>query len=209
MGNAFAFAARLLSALPWLTVDPPTRTDARRSVAWFPLVGALIGLLTACAWNLAWRFWGATPLISAAVALAVGAALMAGRPLAGLARASDGLAAHGAGGDRSRAFAVMRDPRRGSAGLVMLGAGIALHLAFLSALTPSVSWGALVLAGAAGRWATAFGLTAFPLASASAGEGEAVYGLSDAGPQEFLLATVLVIAMAALLPVRGLRSVSA
>ncbi len=210
MGNAFAFAARLLSALPPLNPEPPTRAEARGSVAWFPLVGALLGLLTACAWNLASRLWSGTPLVAAAAALAAGAALSGGRPWAGLARAGDGLAAHGdGGGDRSRAFAVMRDPRRGAGGIVTLAVGVALQLAFLSALAPASSWGTLVLAGAAGRWAAAFGLTAFPLASASVGDGEAAYGLTDAGSQEFLTATVLVIVCAAALPVRGILALVA
>jgi adenosylcobinamide-GDP ribazoletransferase len=204
MGNAFAFAARLLSVLPPLSPGPPTRAEARRSVALFPVVGALLGLLTACAWNLAARLWAGTPLVAAAAALAAGAALSGGRPFAGLARAGDGLAAHGSGGDRSRAFAVMGDPRRGAGGMVAVAVAVALQLACLTALTPATSWGVLVLAGALGRWAAAFGLTAFPPASASAGEGEAGYGLTDAGPQEFLVATVLVIVCAALLPVRGL-----
>ena len=204
MGNAFAFAARLLSGLPPLTLDSPSRAEARRAVALFPLVGALIGLLTAWAWNLAVRLWPGEPLIHGAVALAVGAALSAGRPIGGLARAVDGLAAHGAGGDRSRAFAVMRDPRRGTTGLVALAVLVPLHLAFLSALPPPLAWGGLVLAGALGRWATAFGLAAFPLASASSGDPEASHGLADAGPNEFLIATVLLIVCAVVLPTRGL-----
>ena len=204
MGNAFAFAARLLSALPPLTLGSPTRAEARRAVALFPLVGALLGMMTACIWNLAARLWSDQPLIAAAAALAAGTALTAGRPLGAVARAADGLAAHGAGGDRARAFAVMRDPRRGTAGLVALVLTAGVSLALLSALTPSLSWGGLILVSALGRWATAFGLTAFPLASASVSDSEAGYGLLDAGPQEFLIATVLAIACAAVLPVRGL-----
>ncbi|MBV9850155.1 MAG: adenosylcobinamide-GDP ribazoletransferase [Armatimonadetes bacterium] len=204
MGNAFAFAARLLSGLPPPTLDPPTRVEARRAVALLPLVGALLGLLAACVWNLAARLWPGEPLVHAALVLAAGAALTAGRPLGGLARAADGLAAHGAGGDRSRAFAVMRDPRRGTAGMVALAVFIALQLAFLGALPPALAWGGLILAGALGRWASAFTLAAYPLASASSGDPEANHGLADAGPNEFLIATVLVIASAAVLPTRGL-----
>jgi cobalamin synthase len=98
----------------------------------------------------------------------------------------------------------MRDPHRGTTGLVALTISVGLLLAFLSGVPVALSWGGLTLAGALGRWATAFGLTAFPLASASTGDNEASHGLLDAGPQEFLMATVLAIACAAVLPVRGM-----
>ena len=209
MGNAFAFAARLVCGLPPLALDPPTRAEARRAVALLPLVGALLGLLTACAWNISARLWPGESLVHAALTLAAGAALTAGRPLGGLARAADGLAAHGAGGDRSRAFAVMRDPRRGTAGLVTLSVFVAVQLAFLSALPAPLVGGGLVLAGALGRWAAAFALAAFPLASASSPDPETNSGLADAGPNEFLVATVLVIACAAVLPTRGLLTMLA
>ncbi|MDQ2686892.1 MAG: adenosylcobinamide-GDP ribazoletransferase, partial [Armatimonadota bacterium] len=121
----------------------------------------------------------------------------------GVARAGDGLAAQGAGGDRSRAFAMMRDPRRGTTGLVALGVVLVVKLAFLAAL-PTDSGRILVLAGVLGRWASAFALSAFPLASVSASDALVGRGLADAGPNEFLAATVLAIACAALLPLRGL-----
>ena len=98
----------------------------------------------------------------------------------------------------------MRDPRRGTSGLVALVVFVALQLAFLSALPPPVAWGGLTLAGALGRWATAFGLAAFPLASTAGSDPDTGNGLAAAGPNEFLIATVLVIVCAAALPTRGL-----
>ena len=204
MGNAFAFAAHLVSGLLPPTHTPPSREEARRAVALFPILGALLGVLMACAWTLAARFWPGEPLVRGAVTLAVGAALSTGNALGGLARAADGLAAQGGGGERSRAFAVMRDPRRGTSGLVALVVMVILELAFLAALPASLAWSGLILAGALGRWATAFALAAYPLASASGADPEATQGLATAGPNEFLIATVLVIACAAVLPTRGL-----
>ena len=84
-------------------------------------------------WTLAAHLWLKQPLVAAALTLAAGALLTGGRPLGGVARAGDGLAAHGAGGDRSRAFAVMRDPRRGTTGLIALGIALLVKLAFLAA----------------------------------------------------------------------------
>lgn len=202
MLDAFALAVQMVTGVS-LLAQAPSRTAARRSVAWFPLVGALVGIFLASVWTLAAHLWRGQPLVAAALTLAAGALLTGGRPLGGVARSVDGLAAHGAGGDRSRAFAVMRDPRRGTTGLVALGVALALKLAFLAAL-PSDAARPLVLACTLGRWAGAFALCAFPLASASASDAHAGRGLADAGPNEFLAATALAVACAAVLPGRGL-----
>lgn len=199
MWNSFALAVQILTRLPSLADATPTRDEARRSVFLLPLVSALIGAMLAAAWTVGSRVWPGQPLIPAALTLAAGAFLTGGRGLGGIARAADGLAAHGGGGDRTRAFAVMRDPRRGTTGLVALGVALALRLAFLSALPAALAWPALVLAGVMGGWATAFALSAFPSAS-EGGSGR----LSDAGPNEFLAATVIAIVCGAVLPTRGL-----
>ena len=198
--NSFALAVGALTRLPALADAPPTREDARRAVFLFPLVGALLGVLLAGAWTVGARLWPAQPLVAGALALAAGALLTGGRGLGGVARAADGLAAQGGGGDRARAFAIMRDPRRGTTGLVALGVALALKLAFLTALPPAVAWPSLVLSGALGGWAVAFSLSAFPVAASAEGGS----GLSDAGPNEFLAATVVAIVCAAVRPTRGL-----
>ncbi len=143
MWNSFALAVQTLTRLPSLADATPTRDEARRAVFLLPLVGALIGAMLAAAWTLGSRVWPGQPLIPAALTLAAGAFLTGGRGLGGIARAADGLAAHGGGGDRTRAFAVMRDPRRGTTGLVALGVALALRLAFLSALPAALAWPAL------------------------------------------------------------------
>ncbi len=205
MWNSLALALQTLTALPPLADGTPTRDAARRAVMLFPLVGALLGVAASLAWLLGSRLWPGQPLVSAALALAAGAALTGGRGLGGLARGADGLAAHGGGGDRARAFAVMRDPRRGTAGLAALAVTVALRLAFLSALPPERAWTILLLAGALGGWAVAFGYSAFPVASAPGGGEEATGpGIGAAGGSEFLAATVLAVIAGALWPPRAL-----
>lgn len=198
MWNSFAFAVQALTRLPADTVAP-TRQEARRAVALFPLVGALVGVLLAAVWTGGNRLWAGQPLVAAALTLAVGLLLTGGRGLGGIARAADGLAAHGGGGDRARAFAIMRDPRRGTTGLIALGAALALRLAFLAALPSGIAWPALILTGVLGGWAVAFSFSAFPVAGP--GDGPA---LSEAGPGEFLAATAVAIVCGAVLPTRGL-----
>ena len=144
--------------------------------------------------------------MAAALTLAAGLLITGGRGLGGVARAADGLAGRGGGGDRARAFAIMRDPRRGTAGVVAGGAFLALRLAFLSALPPSIAGLALVLAGAMGGWAVAFSLSAFPVAGGGEGGGPAP---AEAGPTEFLGATAVAIVCGAVLPSRGLLTLLA
>lgn len=204
MWNSLALALQTLTALPPLADGTPTRDDARRAVMLFPLVGALLGVAAGLAWLLGSRLWPEQPLVSAALALAAGAALTGGRGLGGLARGADGLAAHGGGGDRTRAFAVMRDPRRGTAGLAALTVTALLRLAFLSALPPDKAWTILLLAGALGGWAVAFGYSAFPVASAPGGGETTGPGVAAAGGSEFLAATVLAVIAGSLWPARAL-----
>ena len=204
MWNSLALALQTLTALPPLADGTPTRDEARRAVMLFPLISLLIGAAAGAAWLLGSRLWPAQPLVSAALALATGAALTGGRGLGGLARGTDGLAAHGGGGDRTRAFAVMRDPRRGTRGLVVLAVTVLLRLAFLAALPPDREWTVLLLAGALGGWAVAFGYSAFPVASAPGGGEAAGPGIAAAGGSEFLAATVLAVIAGALWPGRAL-----
>lgn len=198
MWNSFALAFLTLTALPALD-GTPTRDEARRAAILFPVVGALTGALLAAVWTLGQRVWTGDRLVAAALTLSAGAIFTRGTGLGGIARSADGLAAQGSGGDRTRAFAVMRDPRRGTTGLIALGAALALRLAFLAALPAPLAWPGLVLMGVMRGWAMAFALSAFPVAASSDNS-----ALSEAGSGEFLMATALAIVCAAVLPTRGL-----
>ncbi len=199
MWNSFALAVQALTRLPVQPGLAATRDQARRSVLLLPLVGALVGVLLAAVWMGGSRLWSGQPLVAAALTLAAGLFITGGRGLGGVARAADGLAAHGGGGDRTRAFAIMRDPRRGTTGLVALGGFLALRLAFLAALPAAIAWPALVLTGVLGGWAVAFSYSAFPIAGAGEGGGAP----AEAGPGEFLAATAVAIVCGAVLPLRG------
>jgi len=205
MWNSFALAVQALTRLPAQPGLTTTRAQARQAVFLFPIVGALVGILLAAVWAASSRLWSGQPLVAAALTLTAGLVITGGRGLGGVARAADGIAGRGAGGDRARAFAIMRDPRRGTAGLIAGGACLALRLAFLSALAPTIAWPALIVAGAVGGWATAFSLSAFPVARTGGDEP----GLAEAGPTEFLVASGVAIVCAAVLPTRGLLALLA
>lgn len=121
----------LLAALAFLTRLPlPARPfDARSqasSLAWYPLVGLLLGAVLAL---LAWLLRGAPPMVGAVLVLAAWVALTGALHLDGLADSADAWV--GGLGDRGRTLAIMKDPRCGPAGvtalvLVLLGKFAAL-----------------------------------------------------------------------------------
>ncbi|GAA0264495.1 adenosylcobinamide-GDP ribazoletransferase [Saccharothrix mutabilis subsp. mutabilis] len=139
-------------ALTWLTVLPirVSHVDgraARRAITWAPVVGVLLGGVAALV--LAGLSWlGAPP--SLAGFLVVGGLALAtrGMHLDGLADTADGLGCYG---PPERALAVMKDGGAGPFAVVAL----IVVLGAQAVALPAVSWGAVVLALAAGRAAFA------------------------------------------------------
>jgi adenosylcobinamide-GDP ribazoletransferase len=132
--------ARLPSLLPlraavaFLTrvpVDPRGRVDAAALVAvlaWFPLVGALVGGVGAL---VAWALALVLPATVAALgAVAAGVVLTGALHVDGLADTADGYGAH----DRTRALAIMRDHAVGSYGVVAVALDVAVRTAATAAL---------------------------------------------------------------------------
>ena len=143
----------LRAAVSFLTVLPVANADGspgeRLGRAYFPAIGALIGLVAAAAYVL----MGAvtTPLVGAAVAVGVLAALTGALHLDGLGDTVDGLMTHG---DVTRRLEVMRDPRLGSYGVAAVGVVLLLEFAAVSSMSPLRAIAGLVIAGALSRLAT-------------------------------------------------------
>lgn len=145
-------AGEARAALGLLTVVPAggraADDDALAGAAlWFPIVGALVGVVAAAGYLLVEPLLGAT--FAAVLALTLSALLAGGLHHDGLADTADGL---GVRGDRARRLAAMRDPGIGSFGTLALIAFAALSLAALARLTPTDVVAALVAAHALGRW---------------------------------------------------------
>ena len=138
-----AIALAFLTRLP-VRVDAGEDEDVGRSVAFFPLVGALLGAaLVVLAWLLDGRLPASVVAVLAATLLA---ALTGGLHLDGVADTFDALGAPGA--DRTRLLEILRDSRIGAHG--------AAALLFVVLLKVTVLHGVL-----AGGHATAV-LLAFP-----------------------------------------------
>jgi adenosylcobinamide-GDP ribazoletransferase len=122
-------ALTYLTPLP-LGARPPTRTTA----AWFPLAGAVIGLVVGATW------WGAgevfPPAVAAAVAVAADLLVTGALHVDGLADSADGLLPHLDGPDRRRA--VMAAPDVGAFGVAAVAATLLLRWAALGSMDPDV-----------------------------------------------------------------------
>ncbi len=122
--------------------------DLGRSAAWYPLVGAVLGVLVAAAYVLLKMIF--PPLLAAALGVGLWVWLTGGLHLDGLADCCDGLLN---ASTPERRLEIMRDPRLGTFG----GAGLILQillkvLAVLSLPVGWPGWAALILAPALGRW---------------------------------------------------------
>jgi adenosylcobinamide-GDP ribazoletransferase len=109
----------LRAAVSFLTVLPVANADGspgeRLGRAYFPAIGALIGFAAGVAFVIAASV--TTPLLGAAVAVAVLAVMTGALHLDGLADSIDGLMTRG---DAARRLEVMRDPRLGSYGVTAI-----------------------------------------------------------------------------------------
>jgi adenosylcobinamide-GDP ribazoletransferase len=150
-------------------------------VAWFPLVGALVGLATAGVYVAASGWWPAP--VAAVLAVAAGLMLTGGLHEDGASDAADGL---GGGSAPPRVVEIMRDSRIGAYGAMALWVVLSFRWAALVALDHRALL-ALPLAMAWGRWSMAVVLAALPPVS----KGLASQVHEGMGRWPALLATVL------------------
>ncbi|OLC25350.1 MAG: cobalamin 5'-phosphate synthase [Chloroflexi bacterium 13_1_40CM_3_65_12] len=143
------------AAMAFLTVIPVAthETDEgasgeRLGRAYFPAVGALLGLLAGLGFALTAAV--TSPVLAGVAAIAVMAVLTGALHIDGLADAADGLFG---GGDVARRLEVMRDSRVGSFGLATVVLVLIGDIAALASMSPPRALVALVIAGAVSRWA--------------------------------------------------------
>jgi adenosylcobinamide-GDP ribazoletransferase len=148
-------------ALGFLTVIPvrarPQPSGLGSAAAWFPAVGALVGLAAGAV-----RLGADAPLgsgVAAVLAALVLVAVTGALHQDGLADCADAL---GVRGGRERRLAVMRESALGTFGLLALVLWALLLVAALAALPRHQAIRTLVLAGALGRWGAVLHAAALP-----------------------------------------------
>lgn len=142
----FFIALQFLTVLPVPVVDNATVKDVGRSLLFYPVVGALIGLVLCLVY---WLSSSMSELVAAALLLAVWVLLTGGLHLDGLADTAD--AWIGGFGDRERTLAIMKDPYCGPAAVVLLVVVLFVKLATLEDIVGNGNWIALLLVPVLGR----------------------------------------------------------
>lgn len=146
MSRAFLLALQFLTRVPVPAGAPPTPAELGRSALHYPLVGLLLGAALA---GLARLLAGADAGLAAALTLAAWVLATGALHLDGLADTADAWV--GGIGSRERTLAIMRDPRCGPVGVVVLLLALLLKWAALHALFATTATPWLLLAPMLGR----------------------------------------------------------
>jgi adenosylcobinamide-GDP ribazoletransferase len=154
----------LLGAVSFLT-RVPTGTGERpvaelaRSVPWFPVVGAGVGLVVAGVYAGAGALL--PPLPAAALAVVAGVCLTGAFHEDGLGDTADAFVGQH---DRDRTVAILKDPRLGTFGVLAVAASLLLRVAAVAALAPAAALAALPAAHALSRATAVATMAALPAA---------------------------------------------
>jgi adenosylcobinamide-GDP ribazoletransferase len=150
--------SHLQDALRFLTIVPVPPSDTAtdpdwlsKSLKYFPVVGAGVGLLSAAVWLFTGAIW--SPAIAALLTVAASIVVTGALHEDGLTDAVDGF---GGGRTTEQRLAIMKDSRIGAYGAIALGFGIALRVAALAGLPEWSGAAALVASHAAARVTPAF-----------------------------------------------------
>ncbi len=146
MIRPFFIALQFLTRLPVRIAYQPDETSVGHSLAYYPLVGLIIGGLLA---GSAWILSGAPVLLSAGLLLVVWVLVTGGLHIDGLADSMDAWV--GGFGNRERTLAIMKDPYCGPAGVVGIVLLLLLKFAALQAIIDSGSLTVLLLVPVLGR----------------------------------------------------------
>lgn len=131
-------AVSLLTRWPVKIATPVNEADQGKSVAYYPLVGLLIGaLLYTCAYAATTLLPNANPLLLAVILVSIWVVITGALHLDGLADSAD--AWLGGYGDRARTLAIMKDPTCGPAGVISLVLALLGKTAALAALLSSAA----------------------------------------------------------------------
>jgi adenosylcobinamide-GDP ribazoletransferase len=125
-------------ALSFLTPIGKSSTPNAMTLSWFPVVGALLGLLIGTIWWLASKSFA--PLVAAGVVVVADLILTGFLHFDGLADAGDGLLPPLT---KERRLEVMADPAIGAFGAICIVAALILRFSALASVRPSI----LVLGG--------------------------------------------------------------
>jgi adenosylcobinamide-GDP ribazoletransferase len=154
--SGFAGAVQFLTRVPIRTATAPSLT---RSVPWFPVVGALVGIALGA---VVLALGEVVPMpVAATVTVLLGVLVTGAFHEDGLADVADAFAG---GWDREQRFRILTDPLHGSYGVAALAGSLLLRIVCLAVLTPVTAAAALVASHSLGRAAAVATMTSLPTA---------------------------------------------
>lgn len=157
---SFRHAWSFLTRLPG-GGHPADERELGLSVPWFPVVGAVIGLLIGLVWVGLSEL--VSPLAAATVAVLFGVAITGAFHEDGLADTADSLGGY----TPERRVEIMKDSRVGTFGVLALVFSVLIRVIALAALDPVEGLVALVMAHAVGRSIATLVMVTTPAASGS------------------------------------------
>jgi len=159
--RSFSHALQFLTRLPAPRIAVFDPDDLSRSALWFPVVGAIVGLIVAEA---LWTGAQASPWIGALLALIAWVWVTGGLHLDGLSDIADALGV--AHRSPERFLEVLRDPHIGAFGTIAIVLQLIAKLVLLAAVATPPALAAVVLIAAWARWgAIVWTVTVTPLAT--------------------------------------------
>jgi adenosylcobinamide-GDP ribazoletransferase len=127
--RAAMVALQFLTRLPLRMEPRPSAREIGLSLAWYPLVGLLLG---AVLWGIALAVARLPSLLGAAIVLVCWVLITGALHIDGLADTADAWV--GGHGDRERTLTIMKDPRSGPVALAVVNCLLLLKFAALAAL---------------------------------------------------------------------------
>jgi adenosylcobinamide-GDP ribazoletransferase len=161
MLDAFKLALSFLTIAPVKIKEDVDSGTFGKSIAYFPVVGLLIGFVLAALWYLFVFKMGLGKSAASIIIVIALAALTRMLHLDGLADMFDGLLG---GKDSEHSLAIMKDSRVGSFGVVSVSCALLAKYAFLSALDGQLSALVIILFPVAGRFMASYAIITQPYA---------------------------------------------
>lgn len=195
-----------LNALQFLTIIPIASKKAvdenklAQAVAFFPLIGLLLGLVLAGV-NQLFSLAPLEPLLVNVILIVLLIIFTGGLHLDGLADTFDALSSRK---DKPEMLRIMRDSHIGTMGVLSLISVILIKLSLLCSLGDPVKSASLVLMCLLSRYSLVFSMFLFPYARE---EGKAKVFIEGTNPKIFSLATIITLACVVILwQIKGLLS---
>jgi len=187
-----------LIALKFLTIIPISKKlalqdeELAKSAIYFPLVGALIGLLLVAV-DFIFRYIFPDSIVNLFILITL--ILITGAlHLDGFMDSIDGLFS---GKDKNRILEIMRDSKRGTFAVVAVILLLLLKLSFLNEIQFNIRYPILILMPALSRWAVVYSAWQYPYAREGEGLGKSLAKLVN--KRDFVGATIFVVVLSSLL----------